>query len=63
MALKQIDSKGKSDTVPCPRCGEAAIVIDGRFVKWLTCPKCKFKKLIEKKDDGIKVTSLKNSDI
>jgi len=59
MALKQLGTSDKKDRVPCPRCGEEAIVIDGRTVKWLTCPKCKFKKLIEKEDEGIKVTSLK----
>ncbi len=59
MAMKQIDSSEKSDTVSCPRCGEEAIIIDGRFVKWLTCPKCKFKKLMAKKDNDIRVTSLK----
>jgi predicted RNA-binding Zn-ribbon protein involved in translation (DUF1610 family) len=63
MALKQIEPKGKSDMVPCPRCGEEAIVIDGRFVKWLTCPKCKFKKLMEKEDEGVKITPLKNSNV
>ncbi|NIM47013.1 MAG: hypothetical protein GTN40_02530 [Candidatus Aenigmarchaeota archaeon] len=59
MALKQIEPPKESDRVPCPRCGEDAIIIDGRFVTWLTCPKCKFKKLMEKKDKGIRVTPLK----
>ena len=59
MAIKQLEPPKKDDRVFCPRCGEEAIIIDGRFVKWLTCPKCKFKKLMEKEDEGIKVTSLK----
>ena len=59
MALKQLEPPEESDRVKCPRCGEEAIIIDGRFVIWLTCPKCKFKKLMEKKDKGIRVTPLK----
>ena len=59
MALRQISPPEKSDRVPCPRCGEEAIIIDGKTVRWLTCPKCKFKKLMEKEDEGVKVTSLK----
>jgi len=50
MALKQIENKKQSDTTRCPRCGGEAIIIDGRFVRWLNCPKCKFKKLLEKED-------------
>jgi ssDNA-binding Zn-finger/Zn-ribbon topoisomerase 1 len=49
MALKQIEKK-ESDMKKCPRCGQDAIIIDGRFVRWLNCPSCKFKKLIEKED-------------
>jgi ribosomal protein S27AE len=59
MALKQLGPSDKNDRTFCPRCGEEAIIIDGRTVKWLTCPKCKFKKLMEKEDEGVKVTSLK----
>jgi len=61
MALKQISPPPESDRTRCPRCGEEAIIIDGRFVRWLTCPKCKFKKLLEKEDETtkVKVTSLK----
>ena len=51
MALKQIAPKKERDTQRCPRCGEEAIIIDGRFVRWLNCPSCKFKKLIEKEDE------------
>lgn len=48
MALKQISSK--DDIKRCPRCGGEAIIIDGRLVRWLNCPSCKFKKIIEKED-------------
>jgi ssDNA-binding Zn-finger/Zn-ribbon topoisomerase 1 len=51
MALKQIaSSKKDSDTKKCPKCGGDAIIIDGRIVRWLNCPSCKFKKLIQKDD-------------
>jgi ssDNA-binding Zn-finger/Zn-ribbon topoisomerase 1 len=51
MALKQIsNSKKDSDTKRCPKCGEEAIIIDGRFVRWLNCPSCKYKKLLQKED-------------
>ena len=61
MALKQISPAPKCDSTRCPRCGEEALFIEGRFVRWLKCPKCKFTKLLEKKDEGIKVTPLKDS--
>ena len=59
MALKQIDKKS-SDTKKCPRCGGEAIIIDGRFVRWLNCPSCKFKKLIAKEDQ---TTNVKISEV
>jgi ssDNA-binding Zn-finger/Zn-ribbon topoisomerase 1 len=55
MAVKQISQKPKSDMKKCPRCGEDAIIIDGRFVRWLNCPSCKFKKLLEKEDTTLDV--------
>jgi ssDNA-binding Zn-finger/Zn-ribbon topoisomerase 1 len=61
MALKQIkSSKKETDMKRCPKCGEEAIIIDGRFVRWLNCPNCKFKKLLEKEDEttNIKVKDL-----
>ena len=58
MAVKQIDPVRKRDAMNCPRCGSQAIIIDGQTVQWLNCPKCKFKKLMEKHDDGIKITSI-----
>jgi Zn finger protein HypA/HybF involved in hydrogenase expression len=58
MAIKQISSV-EDDKMRCPRCGEEALVIEGKFVRWLTCPKCKFKKLMRKEDEKIKIVSLK----
>jgi tRNA(Ile2) C34 agmatinyltransferase TiaS len=55
MAIKQLSPAASEDRPKCPRCGEEAIYIDGRFVRWLTCPKCKFKKLLEKEDEMTKV--------
>ncbi|MBN2203188.1 MAG: hypothetical protein JW700_03310 [Candidatus Aenigmarchaeota archaeon] len=61
MALKQMEEKGDEDKVNCPQCGQKALLIEARFIRWLTCPNCKFKKLIEKKDDStkVKIVSLK----
>lgn len=61
MALKQISPPPESDRKRCPRCGGEAIIIDGRFVRWLNCPNCKFKKLLEKEDEvtKVKITDLK----
>ena len=61
MALKQITPPKEEDKLVCPRCGEEALIIDGRFIRWLTCPSCKFKKLIKKEDEKtkVKVVSLK----
>ncbi len=43
----------------CPRCGNDLVIINGRFVKWLNCPNCKFKKLVKNEEkEAIKVTSL-----
>ncbi len=58
MAIKQISSEGDKK-IRCPRCGEEALIIEGRFVRWLTCPKCKFKKLMRKEEEKVKVVSLK----
>jgi DNA-directed RNA polymerase subunit RPC12/RpoP len=56
MALKQLSgSFRETDSTKCPRCGSAAIIIDGRFVRWLTCPSCKFKKLIKMEDKATQV--------
>ena len=57
MALKQIERTSK-DIMSCPRCGGEAVIIDGKIVKWLTCTKCKFKKVLEQKKPGIKIIPL-----
>lgn len=60
MALKQIEPEKQSkDRIRCPQCGEQALIIDSKLVRWITCPKCKFKKLVRQKDEGIKVVPLK----
>lgn len=57
MALKQIQEKSK-DRETCPRCGGMALIIDGSYIKWLTCTKCKFKKIMEKREKPIEVVPL-----
>ena len=57
MAHKQITQK--SDTVNGPRCGGEAVIIDGHMIQWLTCTKCKFKKVLEKIKEDIRITPLK----
>lgn len=32
----------------CPKCGERLLAIEGSLTRWLTCPKCKYKKLESK---------------
>jgi len=41
------------------------INVEGMFVKWLTCPKCKFKKLIRKEEElrPVRVVSLKEKSV
>ena len=57
MATKQVNRL--SDTTNCPRCGGVAVIINtGRMVKWLNCTKCKFKMVLENKQDDIKITPL-----
>ncbi|MBU3896970.1 MAG: hypothetical protein KJ697_03510 [Nanoarchaeota archaeon] len=62
MALKQIERDRRSDTTNCPRCGGEAVFIDGKIIQWLTCTKCKFKKVVEKAEEKIKVISLKTEE-
>jgi hypothetical protein len=58
MALRQLGSKGGREL--CPRCGsEPLLFIEGTFIKWATCPKCRYKKLLEKEKTGPRVVSLK----
>ena len=61
MAMKQTKVSSKDREI-CPRCGAEALIINARTIKWLTCPKCKFKKLLEKKPEPIKVTPLLEKD-
>ncbi len=57
MATKQIKDI-KTDR--CPRCNSSKLLkIDGTFIKWLKCPKCRFTKVISKKEKSpIVVTPL-----
>lgn len=55
----EVDDESKRGPTKCPKCQGKILIIDGTFIKWLTCPKCKYKKLISNKDKPpIKVTSL-----
>ena len=57
MALKTVEEERGGIT--CPRCGQKMLVIDGSFIRWLTCPHCKHKKLEEKKEGKkIRVTPM-----
>lgn len=62
MAFRQIDKKDIKDTTNCPRCGGEAIFIDGKMIKWLTCTKCKYKKVIEKEEEPINFIPLKSDE-
>ena len=57
MATTQI---GDIETNKCPRCNTGELLkIEGTFIKWLKCPKCRFTKIVEKKEkEPIKVTPL-----
>ncbi|MEM5804596.1 MAG: hypothetical protein QXU82_01980 [Candidatus Aenigmatarchaeota archaeon] len=50
MALRNIAQREKGELM-CPRCGQKMLVIDGSFIKWLTCPSCKYRKLEEKPEE------------
>ncbi|MDD5416584.1 MAG: hypothetical protein PHU12_01260 [Candidatus Aenigmarchaeota archaeon] len=62
MALKQVGKSRSSDITNCPRCGGEAVFIDGKTIKWLTCTKCKFKKVMEKEQENVQVIPLKTDD-
>lgn len=65
MATKQIVHVASDvESKRCPKCNSTEILtINGVFVKWLTCQKCKYKKLIENKEKPkVKVESLMEQD-
>ena len=62
MALKQVEDKSSKDRTTCPRCGSEAWFIEGKTIKWLICPRCKFKKLMEQEEPEIKVVPLLHKD-
>lgn len=57
MAVKQVQ---KSESI-CPKCNKELLIKEGKIIKWLSCPDCKFKKLTGKseKERGVKVTPLR----
>ena len=61
MAIRQIPpgKEQSKDRTKCPKCGKEALIIDSKLVQWITCPECKFKKLVRKEDKGVKVVFLK----
>ena len=59
MATTHLSRPKKSAKPLCPKCGQDLLIIDGSFVRWLTCPHCKYKTLEEKKQSKKpKVTSI-----
>lgn len=62
MAAKQIKIKDISITNPCPRCGSQLLTIEGQLTRWVTCPKCRYKRLEGKSNKDIVVRSLKDRD-
>ena len=58
--MRDMNKKKDTEETTCPKCMSANLLfIDGTLTRWATCPKCKFKKLIEKTDRGaIRVTPL-----
>lgn len=58
MAMKSI--RRQEELTICPRCNsEKLLFIEGQLTRWATCPKCKFKKLLEKTERGtVKVTPM-----
>jgi len=57
MAIQKGPREGEK--VICPRCRSSELLfIDGYTVRWATCPKCKFKKLMEQEKKTIKVVPL-----
>jgi len=58
MAWKAVVKKEDEPKI-CPKCKHELITIDGTFIRWLTCTKCKFKKLLEKEREVVKVFPIK----
>ena len=53
------DGIDNSVTDPCPRCRAQLLTINNQLTKWITCPKCKFKKLEPLEKRKIQIRSLK----
>ena len=51
MATTHMRTPKKAQAKPvCPKCGQDLLIIDGSFVRWLTCPHCKYRNLEQKND-------------
>ena len=57
MAWKTVLEKEDEPKI-CPQCRHRLLIIEGRIVKWLTCTNCKFKKLVEREKEVIRVVSI-----
>jgi len=44
----------------CPKCGDKLLTIEGSLTRWLTCPKCKYKKLESKTKKELKPLNVKH---
>ena len=60
MATTQIKVQAaKEEYSRCPRCNDKVLIINGTFIRWLTCPKCKYKKLLENTEKPqVKITPM-----
>ena len=60
MATTQIKVQtAKDEPTRCPRCNDKILIINGTFIRWMTCPKCKYKKLLENTvKPPVKITSM-----
>jgi DNA-directed RNA polymerase subunit RPC12/RpoP len=58
------DKKQSLDETMCPKCRSGKLLfIEGELTQWATCPNCKFKKLVAKKDSRtVRVTPLLKPD-
>jgi ssDNA-binding Zn-finger/Zn-ribbon topoisomerase 1 len=60
MAVKQLNAKVVTESERCPDCREKLLKIEGTFIKWVTCPNCKYKKLKEMEPKrSVPITSMK----
>ena len=58
MAIRIPQHKGSPSA--CPKCGDRLLSIEGSLTRWLTCPKCKYKKLESKTKKELKPLNIKS---